>query len=525
MKKILSVIAASTVALTLASCFGGGDSNNNGSSQKPASGITDQSQDLIKRADGTVIKLGGYKAAPKKSTAPMFTPNLRGGNLPPKVDLRRYMTTVEDQGQIGSCTANATAGAYEYLLNRNQGVSNYDVSRLFLYYNTRAIRHQENQDAGGIICDVLETLNKDGICNEKTWPYVENRFRQKPNAQSYEEALKNKISKYACVPNDLDTWKSALAEGYPIIFGITIFPSFQNPRNGKISMPKRGERPDGGHAMCCVGYSDPDRVFIVRNSWGHQWGDGGYCYIPYDYMMNSEYNDGDSWVIYDVNPISQADAEEAWSDDTESIFVDMENEFADMPDDQWEAMCDELGDYDIVFRLGALYNIACWGDEEMAPEEGKLAIEKLKKILVMFGLNYSPKKVFKHCEKIWVNEDNFFEETVEILGRYLSEGARATIAADMLEICNADGDAADDERDIILGLVGEWLNDDLIEAYYSDYYDEEDEDYYDYYDDEDDYYYDDDFDYGDECDNDDDYYDDDDYDDDYEDDYYDDDEA
>ena len=112
----------------------------------------------------------------------------------------------------------------------------------------------------------------------------------------------------------------------------------------------------------------------------------------------------------------------------------------------------------------------------------------------MFGLDYSPKKVLKHCQNLWVNKENFLEETVEILSKYLSDGARATIAADLLEICEADGEASDEEREVILGLVGEWLNDDLIESYYSDYLDEEDYEDYDDYDDEDDYYYDEDFD-------------------------------
>ncbi|MBP5156685.1 MAG: C1 family peptidase, partial [Treponema sp.] len=415
-------------------------------------------------------------------------------------------------------TANAAAGAYEYLLNRNQGVSDSDVSRLFLYYNTRVIEDCVNLDEGALIQDVLTALNKEGICNEKTWPYTKGKVKQKPSKQAYEEAQKNKISKYERLPLKLESWKTALAKGYPIIFGIMLYESFQNPRNGRISMPARGEKDQGGHAMCCVGYSDPDRVFIVRNSWGHQWGDGGYCYIPYDYMMNPKYNDGDSWVIYDVNPIEQQAAEETWEEDSESIFVDMENEFSDMSDEDWYAMCEELGDYDIVFRLGALYNIACWGDEQVSKAEAKVALEKLKNLLIMFGLNYSPKKVMKHCENIWVNEDDdFFENTVAILSKYLSEGARATIAADMLEICNADDDAADDERDVILALVGDWLNDDLILAYYADYLDEDDYDDYDYYDDEDyyydedDYYYDadygyDDYEYNDDNDYDYDYY-------------------
>ena len=547
MKKIIGVLMALMCAMLLSSCFDD-DESTTSAQQGGESVVAEESQEggqkdgkrqrsrkptgdkgskqrassggrSITRADGSKIRTGGYKPSAKAAaSAPQYAAKISASELPPKVDLRKYMTQVESQGDIGSCVANATAGAYEYLLNRRQGLSDYDVSRLFLYYNSRAITHEENEDSGTRAEYMLQTLNQQGVCSEATWPYVENKFTQKPSSQAYTEALNNRITKYESVPTDLNTWKSVLAEGYPIIFAMTIKASFQNPRNGHISMPKSNERNDGGHAMCCVGYSDPDQCFIVRNSWGHQWGDGGYCYIPYSLLM-SDANFDDSWVIYDVNPINTKDAEDAWSEDSESIFVDINNEFTKMSDETWQAMCQELGKYDVVYCLGALYNIACWADENLADEEAKLALDKLKKILVTFGMDYSPKKVMKHCENLWVNEDDdFFERIIAILSKYLSEGARATIAGDMLEICNADGDAA--ERDLILGLVGEWLNEDLILEYYADYLDEDEYDDYDDYDEEEDYdYY-----YGDD-DDDDYYYDDDDggyYDDDY---YYDDDDG
>jgi len=480
--------------LLLPSCFGGGSGsgNNNGNTENTDNNQASEGQ-IVKRADGSTFKIGGYKAVSPNIEAPQYTATLKVDNLPSKVDLRQFLSPVENQGELGSCTANATAGAYEYLMWWHKQ-SKFDLSRLFLYYNTRVIEGTVNDDSGAMIYDVIQALHDNGVCSEKSWPYNIQRFKQRPPENCYAEAKNNGISKFERIQLDLNTWKSVLASGYPIVFGVQIFSSFQNPRNGFISMPRSNDQQLGGHAMCCVGYSDPDRVFIVRNSWGHQWGDKGYCYIPYDYMMNRNYNDGDSWVIYSMNDQIDMDKieEEAWDDDQESMFVDMENEFTDMSDEDWDAMCDELGDYDIIFRLGALYNIACWGDEEMSPEEKKLATEKLKKLLVMFGLDYSPKKVLKHCENIWVNEDDdFFEKTVAILEKYLSEGARATIAADMLEICNADDDANDDERDLILGIVGDWLNDELIEAYYSDYLDEEEYDDYDEYDEEDDFGYDD----------------------------------
>ncbi|MBQ3619663.1 MAG: hypothetical protein II939_16075 [Bacteroidales bacterium] len=498
MRKLLSIIAATAVSLSLASCFGGGEGNSNqGGENSPSN--NSQSAGVIKRADGSIIKMGGYKAAAPNTDAPKYSASLKADNLPSKVDLRPYMSPVEDQGQLGSCTANATAGAYEYLKWWHKE-SQFDLSRLFLYYNTRVIEGTVNMDNGAMIYDVIQALHDNGVCSEKSWPYAVQKFKQRPPENCYSEAKNNSISKFERIDLDLNTWKSVLAEGYPIIFGVQIYSSFMNPRNGFISMPRSNDQPEGGHAMCCVGYSDPDRVFIVRNSWGHQWGDKGYCYIPYDYMMNRNYNDGDSWVIYSMDGEIDSDKleEEAWNDSEESMFVDMENEFTEMSDEQWDAMCDELGEYDIVFRLGAFYNFACWCDEEteITAEENALAIEKLKKLLVMFGLDYSPKKVLKHCQNLWVNKENFLEETVEILSKYLSDGARATIAADLLEICEADGEASDEEREVILGLVGEWLNDDLIESYYSDYLDEEDYEDYDDYDDEDDYYYDEDFDDG-----------------------------
>ena len=481
MKKYFLILAVAA----LTGCFGGGEpsnNNNGGGSDNNAGGSkkhqTAQSDDIIRRADGSVIKKGGYKAAPPKDNTPQYKASIDASKLPAKVDLRPYMTAVENQSTLGSCTANAAAGAYEYLKKWHQQ-ENFDLSRLFLYYNTRAMTDRVNEDCGGNFYDVMEAIEKNF---EKAINY-------------YEEAKQNVISKYEQVELDLTAWKSVLAEGYPIVFGIGTSSAFDNPRNGFIPTPKSGEADQGGHAMCCVGYSDPDKVFIVRNSWGHQWGDKGYCYIPYSYMLNPEFNTGDCFVIYSIDGGVNTDKieEEAWSDDSQSLFVDMENEFSNMSDEDWEAMCDELGDYDIVYRLGVLYSVATCGDGDMAPAEQKAALGKLKRILQLFGLNYSPKKVFENCLDIVLEKDDWLEwvqESIEILSKYLSEGARATIAADMLEVCSADGEASDDERDLILGLVSDWINNDLIEAYYNDYFDEEDEDDYDYYDEEEDYDYD-----------------------------------
>ncbi|MBR4326205.1 MAG: hypothetical protein IKP73_11835, partial [Bacteroidales bacterium] len=425
-----------------------------------------EKKDVITRADGSVVKLGGYIASDNKSKAGFYKATLKASKLPQKVDLRSMMTAIESQGEIGSCTANAVAGAYEYLVRTTQGVD-YDVSRLFIYYNARKSQGLEEEDSGAMIEWLMAQMSKKGACSEATWPYKTKRFTKKPPKEAYEEAKNYTITKYEHVATDLNTWKSVLAEGYPILFGIQIFPSFQTPRRGRISMPGKDEASDGGHAMCCVGYSDPDQVFIVRNSWGEQWGDGGYCYIPYDYMMSDKYNGGDSWVIYGADPVDIAKAEENWSDDDESVFVGMEDEFSDMDDKTWRKLCKELGDYDITYRLGALYAMATVGDDEVSEEEYAAATDKLATVLDMFGLNYDASEVMDYCAEL-AGTGTFIEETVEILGRYLSPGALATIAKDMYEIAAVDG-LDHEEEQLIDALIGPWFNEELAEEYDNKY--------------------------------------------------------
>ncbi len=426
-----------------------------------------QKAEIITRADGSQVKIGGYLAGDKMvcKAAPQFKSSMKASKLPQKVDLRPYMTAVENQGSIGSCTANAAAGAYEYLINRKQGINNYDVSRLFLYYNSRVLAGEEDNDAGAINYNVITSLQKTGICDEQMWPYDTRKFKQKPPKECYQVAKENRIDKFEYVETDLEAWKSALAEGYPIFFGALVFSSISNPRHGVVPMPRRGDQELGGHAMLCVGYSEPDRVFIVRNSWGEQYGDRGYCYIPYDYLMDENLNSNDSWVIYDVNPISQV--EETWSEDDESLFVDMFTEFDDMDDETWSALCNELGDYDITYRLGALYGMATVGDDEVSDEEYQAATDKLANILEMFGLNYDAEEVMEHCAELTTVE-GFVQETVDILGRYLSPGALATIAKDMYEIASVDGLEPEEEQ-FIDELVGDWFNEELAEEYDNTY--------------------------------------------------------
>jgi C1A family cysteine protease len=217
--------------------------------------------------------------------------------LPVKVDLRAQCPPVENQGQLGSCTANALAGALEFLELKEQQPL-VDLSRLFIYYNERVIEHTVKHDAGAMLRDGIKTLAKQGVCPEKLWPYVIKRFANKPAPACYTQARQHTISSYQRLAST-DEMRSCLAGGYPFVFGFTVYESFESAtvaRTGVLNLPKKSERVIGGHAVCAVGYDDTSRRFIVRNSWGTDWGKKGYFTMPYAYLANRNLSD-DFWMM------------------------------------------------------------------------------------------------------------------------------------------------------------------------------------------------------------------------------------
>lgn len=217
--------------------------------------------------------------------------------LPPSVNLVPGCSPIEDQGQLGSCTGNALAGAVEFL-EKKDGVPFVDVSRLFIYYNERVIEHSVNSDAGAMIRDGIKTLAKQGACSEKSWPYVISKFKVKPTPTCYKEAAKHQIISYQRILT-LDEMRTCLADGYPFVFGFTVYESFESQqvaKTGVVPMPKSGERVLGGHAVLAVGYDDKKKRFIVRNSWGTGWGLKGYFTMPYAYLADRNLSD-DLWTI------------------------------------------------------------------------------------------------------------------------------------------------------------------------------------------------------------------------------------
>lgn len=218
--------------------------------------------------------------------------------LPAKVDLTKICPLVYDQGQLGSCTANAIGGAFQFELIK-QKAEVFMPSRLFIYYNERVIEHSVNNDNGAMIRDGIKSVNKQGVCPENIWPYNINKFASKPSPACYREALNYQVLSYHRVIRSLSQMKGCLASGYPFVFGFTVYESFEGDKvakTGILNMPGKTEKTVGGHAVMAAGYDDSKKRFIVRNSWGTSWGLKGYFTIPYDYLLNENLSD-DFWTI------------------------------------------------------------------------------------------------------------------------------------------------------------------------------------------------------------------------------------
>lgn len=220
-------------------------------------------------------------------------------NLPSSVNLQKSCPPVYDQSSLGSCTANAIGGAFEFeLIRQNKGID-FTPSRLFIYYNERVIEHTVDSDSGAMIKDGMKSVNKQGVCPEKMLPYDIEKFAEKPAKSCYEAALNHQVLSYHRVTRSLGQMRGCLADGYPFVFGFSVYESFESAaveKSGKVNMPKPNEQQVGGHAVMAVGYNHASKRFIVRNSWGPEWGQSGYFTMPYDYLMEPGLSD-DFWTI------------------------------------------------------------------------------------------------------------------------------------------------------------------------------------------------------------------------------------
>jgi C1A family cysteine protease len=220
-------------------------------------------------------------------------------SLPPSADLRPTCPVIYDQGQLGSCTANAIAAAIEFDRQKEQLTPDFIPSRLFIYYNERAMEGTTTTDSGAQIRDGIKSVASQGVCPETEWPYTIANFSEKPPAQCYQDAIECKAVQYQSIIQDVNQLKGCLAAGYPFVCGITVYDSFESEQvaaSGQVPMPASNEAVIGGHSIMGVGYDDSQQRFIMRNSWGTSWGLQGYFTIPYAYLTNTNLA-SDFWTI------------------------------------------------------------------------------------------------------------------------------------------------------------------------------------------------------------------------------------
>lgn len=203
-----------------------------------------------------------------------------------------------NQKNLESCSANAIAAAVEFDLMKEKGRRVIFPSRLFLFYNSRALEHTQRADEGVYIRDAIKAVARHGDCPETLWPYVEHKYATRPPKKCYDSALKYKAIQYYRLHRNLDDMRACLASGYPFVFGFLAHEKFRDvvKKSGRLEMPAKGEKVLGKHAVLAVGYNDSSRRLVVRNSWGPRFGLAGYFTMPYEYTAKEDLT-ADFWTI------------------------------------------------------------------------------------------------------------------------------------------------------------------------------------------------------------------------------------
>ena len=234
--------------------------------------------------------------------------------LPDFVDLEPRFP-IYNQGRIGSCTANALAGAVQFDRIKNRQNPDFVPSRLFIYYNERVVEGDPGNDGGAQLRDGIKTLKQRGVCPETEWPYddtpaafeggpfpVGSKPATHPSQICYNDAANYKIVNYQRLNQNLSQLRGCLASGFPFAFGFSVFGGWynQDPHPVTIPVPSADDTLVGGHAVLCIGYDNSKNLFKIRNSWGSEVGDQGYFYMPYAYVTDPNLAN-DFWVINSVS--------------------------------------------------------------------------------------------------------------------------------------------------------------------------------------------------------------------------------
>ena len=245
---------------------------------------------------------GWVRDLPDERDLRYLPPPALAAALPAQIDLRNGFGDVYNQGLLGSCTANAIAGAVQFLEAKEGARAPVMPSRLFIYYTERVLEGTVHSDSGAQLRDGIKTVVKDGFCPEALWPYLVERFERRPPERCYEAAVAERVSRYLRLDQSSSALLTCLASGYPFVFGFSVYESFQSRRveeTGVVQLPLAGEVMVGGHAVVGCGYDLERRRFLIRNSWGARWGQEGYFTMPFEYLTDPTLA-ADFWTIRKV---------------------------------------------------------------------------------------------------------------------------------------------------------------------------------------------------------------------------------
>lgn len=221
-----------------------------------------------------------------------------GQGAPEASDLRSAMPRIWDQIDSSACTGFAGA-AVNWHRQYVQGKECFEPSPLFIYYNARLLAGYAKYDIGSTIRDTMKSMGRWGVCREESWPFQTSAVTKAPTKTRYREAERHQSKIYRRVERDIDAMRICLSNDRPIVFGFAVYSSFASAEveaSGYAPMPQKGETMLGGHAAVKVGHIDSEEVFICRNSWSPDWGDGGYFYLPYGYAKDANLSD-DFWTL------------------------------------------------------------------------------------------------------------------------------------------------------------------------------------------------------------------------------------
>lgn len=237
-----------------------------------------------------------YTVKPSGAIHRDFIYRSQGIILPQEVDLRPFASPVKDQGDLGACVPSAVTSAYELLIKKHLPNQYTDLSTLFLYYNARLVEETIDHDVGVMhIKNALKVAKLCGLSRDSLWNYTEDRLTDRPSDDAYIDALSRRITSYKMV-SSIDNIIENLADDHPVVVGMDVFEDFDSLTKDDpvVKMPWRGAYSMGGHSVVIVGYSLPNQQFTIKNSFGTDWGDSGYAYVPFDYVKACVF---EAWTI------------------------------------------------------------------------------------------------------------------------------------------------------------------------------------------------------------------------------------